>query len=572
MTGFASKLTLWITGLLIIICLISGWYIWHFLGSRGLTLDLEAPAEVKSGTPIDIKVTFKNDSGSVLNDALLTLSLPEGAAFWGSDAEKIVDNKSLGDIGVGGMAQETYKVIVFASEETMKDFKATVNYAPTSLNSRFDKTQSISIKVASSGMAVNLQIPSKVTSSEDFNLNISYQNVSDMDFSDLEMKVEYPPNFNYGNSSLKPDAGNNVWELGDLRRNSQGKLNIKGNVIGSAEDDFKFISYIYMRVAGQSYLINKTETQGAIGASPLSVAIHLNNNDDYAASVNDTLNYTISFINETKVALKEVVVRAQLIGDMFDFTSVSAQEIFRPDNNTLIWHMLNTPTLASLDPGAAGAVNFSIKAKNDFPIHNFSDKNFTLKINAEVESPTMFEGANSRIFSRAKLETKVAGNIKIDAQAYFRDANSGIINNGLFPPKVGQPTNFTIHWIIRNYANDISGVEVKSVLANNVKMVGLPRANYLTAPVYNESTREIVWRLDKIQANQGLSNNSLEAVFQVEAIPSSDQVGNYMPLMDQSFIKAHDEFTGIDLTSNDLALTTALPDDFTASQQGIVQK
>ena len=45
-----------------------------------------------------------------------------------------------------------------------------------------------------------------------------------------------------------------------------------------------------------------------------------------------------------------------------------------------------------------------------------------------------------------------------------------------------------------------------------------------------------------------------------------------MPLMDQSFIKAHDEFTGRDLASDDAALTTALPDDFTAAQQGIVQK
>ena len=63
------------------------------------------------GVPYDIRVNFTNNSGAVLQDAILTFVLPEGAAFFGSDSQKTIDNKSLGNVGAGSLVQETYKVI-----------------------------------------------------------------------------------------------------------------------------------------------------------------------------------------------------------------------------------------------------------------------------------------------------------------------------------------------------------------------------------------------------------------------------------------------------------------------------
>ena len=58
----------------------------------------------------------------------------------------------------------------------------------------------------------------------------------------------------------------------------------------------------------------------------------------------------------------------------------------------------------------------------------------------------------------ADLETKVAGLVKIESKAYFRDADSGIANSGPWPPKANQATQYTVHWRITNYATDISRV------------------------------------------------------------------------------------------------------------------
>src|SRR3989344_3577974 len=121
-----SKLVNGLIWVLIAISVISLIYIFVFQSGRGLGLDLEAPEQILSGVPFDLKVNFSNNSGTTLEDVRLNLTLPEGAAFFGSDPQKNIDNKSLGNMGNGSLTQESYKIIIFSSEEGVKEIKASV--------------------------------------------------------------------------------------------------------------------------------------------------------------------------------------------------------------------------------------------------------------------------------------------------------------------------------------------------------------------------------------------------------------------------------------------------------------
>ncbi|MBI3046340.1 MAG: hypothetical protein HYY86_02270 [Candidatus Harrisonbacteria bacterium] len=552
------------------ISLASSFYIFVLRDRSALNLELEAPEEILTGVPFDLRVNFSNNSGNLISDVRLSVVLPEGAAFFGKDPRKNIDNKPLGNIGDGSLVQETYKVIVFSAEPTGKEFKAAVNYAPASLGSRvrFEKSETIAIEPRSAGIKMEMAAPGETVSGDQFSLDIAYRNVSELDFSDLELRLEYPPNFTFASASLKPDSGNNVWLLGDLRKNSEGKFSVKGNLIGSEGESFEFKAELASRQGGYSYLVSQGSVKTAISSSPLSLAIHLNNGEDYIARPGDNLNYTISYINNTDSLLSNVAIRAKLIGELFDLSSVQTQAtpaggqgFFRPTDSTLIWNSANAPDLASLPPGKAGVVNFSVKIKEIYPIRRFSDKNFLLKVQAESES-------NGRIFSKVQSETKLIGKAEVDAKAYFRDAESGFLNQGLLPLKIGQPTNFTIHWLVKSFANDLSNIEVRGALGNNVKMVGAPKSNAGAPPFYSVGGNEVVWQIEKIQANQGLIGIPIEAVFQVEVLPEAGNVGNYIQILGPTGIKALDSFTGQELSNSDGALTTALPDDSTVGQQG----
>jgi hypothetical protein len=560
MKGFVSKFIIVLIAASVLISAISVFYIFRFKNTKGIDLTFIVPEEVLAGVPFDLRVDFSNNSGAVLEDARLTLALPEGAAFFGRDPQILIDNKPLGNIGIGSLIQENYKIILFAPDGESRKFKATLNYSPASLGASFEKSREVSVKVLSSGILVEMAMPENLISGEEFEIEINYRNVSENDFSDLELKLEYPPAFTFSGSSLELSGNNNIWRLGDLRKNSEGNFSIKGSLIGSEGDMPEFNVILSTRAAGQEYTLYKSSAKTLIASSPLSIAINLNGSPDYISKAGDMLNYTISYINNTDSELRNVTVRAQLIGEMFDLNTMQTQGSFRFVDNTLIWNSANTPNLARLDPGSAGIVNFSVRTKENYPIKSFSDKNFTLQVSAEAESGSKF--------SKARLETKISGRLAIDTQAYFRDAKSGILNRGSMPPRADQATNFTVHWLLNNFGSDVSGVEVRAALGNNVKVVGEPKSNIGSIPVYQEESGLVVWNIDRIQANRGVVGGPIEAIFQIEATPTSDLIGSYMPLIDQTIVRALDDFTGRELIGSDVPITTALPDDLTVGQQG----
>jgi len=417
-------------------------------------------------------------------------------------------------------------------------------------------------------------MPKRVFSGEDFDIKISARNISDVDFSGLELKLEYPPTFTYKKATLEPDTGNNVWDLGGLMEGSETSFVITGNVIGPDNAFFDFKADIETIILGRPYTINRRSAVLSISPSPLSIAISLNENPEYIASAGDNLNYTIIYANHTDVGLRDVIIKAKLVGEMFDFTTLDTNASFRATDNTLTWSAANTPELTLLAPGATGMVEFNLKAKETYPIRRLSDKNFMIRVEAEIESLTVpyFVTAEKTV-GMAKLENKVSGKIAITTKVFFRDAVSGILNKGPFPPRVNQPTNYAIHWLITNYSTDVSNIEVKAFLGRNVKFTGNAKSNINILPIYNERTQEMTWTIDKIAATKGVIDKPIEAIFQVEATPSVDQVGQYITLIQETRLRATDLFTNQALTSNYFEVTTSLPDDLTIlGQSGLVQQ
>lgn len=559
--------------ILLVVSAISGFYIWRFQSSRGLDLKLEAPTEILNGTPFELRVNFINNSGAVLNDARLSLSLPEGAAFFGSPVAKNIENKNLGNVGAGSLIEEIFTIVVFSPDNSVKKIAASISYSPASLGARFEKSEYLEVRPQASGVSMEALVPEKVVSGEEFELIINYKNISGNDFSNLELAIEYPPAFSFISASIKPDIDNNRWLLGDLRKNSEGKLAIKGSVIGNNGDKFDIKAGLSMRSGGEIYKISENSAHLEIANSPLALAISLNGNQDYAAKLGDVLQYTISYINGTDIPLKNAVIQAKLSGEMFDFSAVQTNGFVRSFDNTIIWGSDNDPALAFIPAGSAGAVTLGVKTKSSYPIRRFGDKNFVLKVNIDMESPTVPSGVQAlKTLSKNMLETKVGGNLIVDAKAYFRDADSGFLNAGLFPPKVGQKTNFTVHWQIKNFGTDVSNIEVSGRLGDNVKMVGESKSSVGSSPSYNSVANEIIWKIDKLQANQGVVSAPIEAIFQIEATPPAGSAGTYLNLTGPVSIKANDDFIGKEVINSDVTITTALPDDITVGQQGgIVQ-
>ncbi len=540
---------------------------------KGLSLNLVAPQEVKVGVPFDLRVEIGNDSNNILKEAELTIELPAGIAFVGSPEEKNFDTKQLGTLGAGSVADETFTLIAVKGENSVAEVKATVSYLPANLGSRFEKHGNASVAITSSAINLDFTLPEKVFAGEDFNIELPYKNVGGTDLNNLELTLTYPPAYAFRDSSLKATTGNNVWDLGDLRSGSDGKLIVKGALIGAEGSFFEIKAELSARYNNRSYVIAEKSASIAIATSPLSLTVKLGGS---AVSVHpgDDLSYQLQYVNNTDVALRDVVVTAKLAGEMFDFVTLATSASFRQNDRTLVWNGGNASTLSLIPPGGSGTVDFRIKAKAVYPLKKLSDKNFILKVDASIESPTLPPNvSSSRTIGVGRLETKVGGAIQVDARGFFRDAGSAILNKGPWPPKVEQATQFTIHWVLTNYATDAKNVVLKAFLGNNVRATGIIRSNISAAPVYNDRTSEMRWEIPLVPAGRGVVNAPLEAIFQVELTPASNQVGSAPTLLQETSIEAVDDFTGENLVSKDSPITTGSLDDptVTPSQGTVIQ-
>ena len=551
---------------------VAGFYFYQGLTARGVLLEIAHDSEVPLGVPFTVAVNYTNTSRSILKDARLSLTLPEGLSFFGASLDQRIESKDPEDIGVGGQGKGEFKVIALQNSEKVQTISASLDYVASQLGSRFLRDTSSTVFIGEPAIRLSVTTPEKILSGEEFEVRIAYENISSSDFSDLELRLEYPPVFKFLRSSIPSSEGNYLWRLGNLRPGSDGELIIKGSAIGKAESFLEINSDLSVALLGKRYGIDKKTARLSISPSPLSLEIVANNKPEYIAGPGEKLDYTITYRNNTDATFRDVIVKANLIGEMFDFSNINTEGFFSSLTNSIIWNSSAIPSFRSLAPGESGTVHISIAIENDYPSKRLSDKNFRARVNVQIESPTVPANvAAEKTVSYADVETKIKGMAIVDAKAFFRDAASGILNKGPLPPRVGMPTNYTIHWVITNFSTDLENAEVRAFLQQGVTFTGATKSNISAVPTYNDRTQEVIWKIGNVLATKGVIGQPVEAVFQIAATPSLLQAGQFMPLVSQTELRAKDSFTGLDIFSAAPPITSYLLYDATVTQnQGVV--
>ena len=571
---FSRGLLIFLVIGVVILAGIVAWLFWHSPSSEEIIFKISGPTEsIMIGVPFELKVELTNNSNTDLRLGKLILNLPEGVAELGhTPEEQATISRYLGEINSGGFSEQTFSLVALSGERVKKEFKAVLTYTTPGLGAEFERQTKTEVNITEPAIYLDIRTPQKVISGENFEIEISYQNLSDTNFNDLELELTYPPNFEYREASLKPTKSNNLWKIDKLLAQERGNFTLKGNIIGKADSFFEISSDLRIPFLGRLLSVNKKSASIVIAPSPLLLEIAVNGQNDYTAHLQDVLNYEIKYQNNSEVGLQDVILKIQLIGEMFDFSTLKTKSFFSSLDNTLTWNAAVMPNFKMLTPGAKGSVQFSIGLKDAYPIKRLGDKNYLLKVKGQIESPTVpYFVSAEKTLGLTSLETKVAGQITIDAQAFFNDAASGIINAGPFPPKVNTPTNYTIHWQIKTFASDFKDIEVRAFLLSGVTWTGKIKTNLTgSQPEFNERTSEVVWKIDRLIANKGVINQPVEAIFQISAVPSVNQLGQVMPLISETQLKAFDEFAELKTSASDRALDTRLPDDPTA-KEGRVQ-
>lgn len=516
---------------------------------KKVKVTITGPENILAGDEVAFTVAYKNDSDIALRNVELVFEWPEHSMP--TDEATSSDSLSIKyDFGMIVPFQEktaVFKGRVFGLRGEDKTVKAVFRYRPENADSVLEDSVTASVKIVSIPLALKLNVPDQAVSGKELNLSLEYQNQSDADFSDMAIKMTYPPGFNFisADPASASGTGNNIWKLGDVKGKANSAIKITGSFsgaqgevksmyaeIGRLESDDQFVSY-----AG-------TESRTSLASSALVVFQTVNDSRDYSTNPGAILRYKIRYKNTTNYQISNAVILAGIDDKYVNIKSLNIPwGAFDARTNSIIWNSIGVPDLAVLDPKAEGEVFFSINVKPVFLPKDFSDKNLTIVSTAKITSsvpPEQLTGLP--VEGEDRLEVKINTQFSFNEKAYYQD---GVIqNSGPVPPKVGARTTYAVSWQLTTTINDVDGAEVTAVIPPTVEWTGMvspPDADIK----YNPDNGEVKWRAGKVYAGTGILIPVQKVDFQVAFTPALVHVGDLINLLSDAALTGTDSFTGM---------------------------
>ncbi len=463
-------------------------------------------------------------------------------------------------IPVGGVARGANKTLTingkfYGGKGEKANFEAILRYTPKSTSSQFDTKATFQVILATSPLIFEVGAPSELATGQELDYVVTYENRSPETFRNLRVVAKYPEDFQYLSSDVAPTEGTSTWLIPELKPNQSGKIVIHGS-LGGIRDTAKTFSATIGILQGDNSLFtyNTVEKRTQMIATPLVISQLVNENNDIVANPGDSLNYVISYKNESALGMRDVILTLTLDTTYLDIAKLQLGAGFYDQNTKKItWKAGDIPALARLEPGQAGNVSFTVPVVKEFPT-NTNPKNITIRSLATIDSPdvkTTLTG-NKTIGSNL-LQVKVGALVALQVVPLF--SGDHITNSGPLPPVVGSETTYTIRTKVASSSNDLSQARIKFVLPGGVvyKEKSYPGGETVE---WNARTNELIWEVGILS-----SGKEKEFQFQVAITPNASQVGKDVELVKTATFSAKESFTKKDVTTEREDITNFLHDD-----------
>ena len=558
--GFASILAWVVVGLAIVSLL--GW-IGYFLFQSGfggnetsLQLVIEGESQVTSGEETSYKIRYKNTGSVGIQDVQIELKLPDGFVIGELSPEVDTTEWFVSAIGPGSDGVILINGIWREEVPSVHTLQAIGSYMPVNFNSQFQSIETLAVNVSESVIDVSLEGPNSATTSDSIEYTIRVKNTGSESSENVLVALAHPDEFTISSSSFDKDE--EYWVLDTIAAGEEVEILVNGNFSADATD----LAYL-QAVAG--FLQNEhfvkqvtSERQTDIVASGLRVQLIAAGSTNAAyVDPGETLRVTASVRNagDGEVALSDLELEIDVDNQTpVDWDDASLDGGSR-SGAIISWNEDDFNDEGLLEPD--DEVSFDLLLPMVSDASGRSDS-FTLQLSAILSGD---EGSN---FNTSPMTVYLNSDTSFDASAYYYE-NSLPVGSGTMPPTVGETTTYHLSWSLSNTLHALDNVSVQASLPPAVQYVGEVNSE-IGAISYNPSTRILTWFIDQWPVNLSAASTT----FEVSITPTSEDVGTFIKLMNESSLAATDMVTNATISRSDSELTTNLVDDPSADGLGIV--
>ncbi len=532
----------------------------NFVSSKKVEVAVEGPLSIAGGQETSFDVRVSNNNTTDLESASLLVEYPEGTRS-ATDMTKPLERErfTLPNIGRGEEYVERMKAVFFGSKDKAQEIKITLEYRVENSSALFYKDVTHEFSISSSPVIVTPTYPKEVNSNQSMSFNIEVASNSKEPISNFLVNVEYPFGFVFSESNPKATSGNGIWQFATLKAGEKKTIRIVGTMV--AQDNEERAFRITAGTADQNDP-RKIAVPIAMLTESITVSRPFVNLDflvegkdqDYAASSNGQIESEVRLTNNLSTRLFNTKVEVSFSGAAFDNLAVSPSQsgFFQSFNNTIVWDKRALPDLGDLGPGESEELSFRLSPLDysKIPVGVAASISMTAKVTGE----RVLDSGSSEVVTAIETRKIVLGS-NVNFSSKTVRSQGSIENEGLVPPRVNKPTDYTIAWTVRNSINQISNIEVRAKLPPYVSYTGVknPSGEVLS---FDPNSHEVVWSGGSL-----LPQGSKTVYFQLRFVPSTSQIGSAPVLIYESNLSAIDKVTGAKLNIMAGAQTTNFSGD-----------
>jgi len=521
---------------------------------------------IAGGEELSLIVGITNRNNSPLDLVDLIMEYPKGSE---TDLSSNIEHfrESLGTIPAGAVRNENLKVVLFGEQGSTRLIKISIEYRVAGSNAIFVKEKFYEVNINSTPINLLVDAPSTISPNQEVMLNVKAILNATKPATKILIKLDYPVGFSFVKSIPAPSFGNNVWDLGDIAPGAEYDISISGkmvDVFDGEEKTFKISSGSQSSTDKSTIgvIFNSIKSTVTIIKPFIEANIFVNgvSQREYANYSKTPINVQIRYVNNLDTKVEDLEIEAKITGNAFNRKTITTQQGFYDSSRGVItWDKNSKNQFEEVNPGDSGSVTFSVSPLSLFSAADGMLSSPSINIEVNIFGKQAIEGfATNELNNSTSATIKIISDVGFSAKGLYY--SGPITNTGPIPPKAEQATTYTIVWTLSNTANSISKARINSTLPPWVTFMGtISPANENL--IYNSSTKEIVWDVDRIPKGTGITGVSRSVAFQISFIPSLSQVNTSPIIINDAILTGHDDFANVDIKINKSSISTKIESD-----------
>ncbi|HVU06430.1 MAG TPA: hypothetical protein VHE10_01410 [Candidatus Paceibacterota bacterium] len=537
----------------------------NFVSVDNVDILVEGPATVSGGEELRLGVTVANKNQTAIQLVDLIAEYPDGTKDPADPSKDLTQTRvSMGDVDSQSVAQKSLSALLYGQEGDVKDIKFTAEYRTAGSNAIFFKEKVYHVTISSSPIVVAIDTLDKVLGGESFDMTITVSSNTASPVKDLLLSLDYPFGFSVVSSNPAAAYGDNTWRIGDLAPGSKRVITLRATASGTDGEEKAVHADVGIQSATNEREIATTivtQDHTFIIEKPfLGVDLALDGNRaDIASAAGRTVHADVLWTNNSASQITNARIVAKLSGPVLDRNSVTVSDGGYYDSLTdsVIWEAGRAGSLTTIAPGADGRVSFTVSSLLPSLGQSTSDPRITISVSAQG-SRVDETGAPQSVNTAVSRAIRLVSNLSLSARAVH--SQGPISNSGPVPPRVDQPTTYTVIWTVTNTSNTITGAKVTAVLPPYVTWTGTVSPADANIS-YDDQADTITWDVGDVPRNADVGSGAKQVAFQISLRPSANQSGMVPTLILQQAITGTDVFTSSSLKNTSPDLSTRITSD-----------